>query len=132
MKWEGNRESENVEDVRGSDGGGGGGFGGRSIGIGSIAIALVASYFFGISPATVLGLLGGGSAPTQNAPAPRAPATDRSTRLVATVLADTEDVWTKLFAERSAKYVAPLTASITTAPTARLAFRRLAFRCLRT
>ena len=111
MKWEGNRESENVEDVRGSDGGGGGGgggIGGRSIGIGSIAIALVASYFFGISPATVLGLLGGGSsAPQQSAPAPHAPATDRSTRLVATVLADTEDVWTKLFAERGGKYVAP-------------------------
>ena len=42
MKWEGNRESDNVEDRRG----GGGGLGGRSIGIGSIAIALVASYFF--------------------------------------------------------------------------------------
>ncbi len=108
MKWEGNRESENVEDVRGSDGGGGGGgFGGRSIGIGSIAIALVASYFFGISPATVLSLLGGGSAPTQRAPAPHAPATDRSTRLVKTVLADTEDVWAKLFAERGAQYAAP-------------------------
>ena len=27
MKWEGNRESDNVEDMRGSSGGGGGGFG---------------------------------------------------------------------------------------------------------
>ncbi|WP_176741197.1 neutral zinc metallopeptidase, partial [Janthinobacterium sp. HH107] len=28
MKWEGNRESDNVEDRRGEDGGGGGGGGG--------------------------------------------------------------------------------------------------------
>jgi predicted metalloprotease len=112
MKWEGNRESDNVEDVRGDGGGGGGGgfnLGGRSIGIGSIAIALVASYFFGISPMTVLSMLngGGGGAPIQSAPAPHAPATDRTTRLVSTVLADTEDTWTQLFSERNATYVKP-------------------------
>ncbi|MGH6639760.1 MAG: neutral zinc metallopeptidase, partial [Polaromonas sp.] len=41
MKWEGNRESDNVEDRRddaggGFGGGGGGLLGGRSIGIGTI------------------------------------------------------------------------------------------------
>ena len=42
MKWEGNRESSNVEDGRdGSGGGGGFGLGGRSIGVGSIVSALV-------------------------------------------------------------------------------------------
>lgn len=111
MKWEGNRESDNVEDLRGSGGGGGGGgfnLGGRSIGLGSVAIALVASYFFGINPATILNLLSGGApASTQPAPAARAPATDRSTRFVRTVLADTEDTWTKLFAERGGTYVKP-------------------------
>ena len=109
MKWEGNRESDNVEDVRGGGGGGGFNLGGRSIGIGSIAIALVASYFFGINPMTVLSLLngGGGSAQVQSAPAPHAPATDRTTKLVSTVLADTEDTWTQLFAERNATYVKP-------------------------
>lgn len=54
MKWEGNRESDNVEDRRGEDGGGGGGggfgFGGRSIGIGTIVIALVGSYVLGVNP----------------------------------------------------------------------------------
>ena len=39
MKWEGNRESDNVEDRRGG-GGGSPIFGGRSIGIGTIVIAL--------------------------------------------------------------------------------------------
>ena len=42
MKWEGDRESGNVEDHRGGRGGGGGGFGGKSVGLGTIAIALVA------------------------------------------------------------------------------------------
>ena len=46
MKWEGNRESDNVEDRRGDGGGrGGGGFpiGGRSIGIGTVVLALPAA-----------------------------------------------------------------------------------------
>lgn len=124
MKWEGNRESDNVEDRRGeSDGGGGFGFGGRSIGIGTIVVALVASYFFGIDPLTVLNLLsGGGSAPvtqTQREPAQRAPATDRTTTFVRVVLADTEDVWTELLRDSGSEYVRPkldiFTGSIQTA-----------------
>jgi predicted metalloprotease len=107
MKWEGNRESDNVEDVRGS-GGGGFNLGGRSIGLGSVAIALVASYFFNVSPVTILNLLNGGNVPSdQTGSAPHAPATDRTTKLVATVLADTEDTWTQLFIERGATYVKP-------------------------
>ena len=115
MKWEGNRESDNVEDRR-DDGGGGGGFlgggglGGRHIGIGSIVIALVASYFFGISPMTVLNLLSGGSAPavqTQQAPAHAPPADDRMAKFVSTVLADTEDVWTDIFAKAGGTYTDP-------------------------
>jgi predicted metalloprotease len=62
MRWEGNRESSNVEDARGSGGGGGGfGFGGRSIGIGTIVIALVGGAIFGINPLTILDVLSGGS-----------------------------------------------------------------------
>lgn len=111
MKWEGNRESDNVEDRRGEGGssGGGGGFGGRSIGIGSIAIALVASYFLGINPMTVLSLLsGGGPAPqTQQAPAHKPPADDQMARFVSTVLGDTEDVWKDVFAKGGATYQEP-------------------------
>ncbi|HWW08031.1 KPN_02809 family neutral zinc metallopeptidase [Collimonas sp.] len=117
MKWEGNRESDNVEDRRGDDDGssGGGGFGfggGRSIGLGTIAIALVASYFFGISPTTVLSLLSGGpvSQPqSQQAPRPNrtGPAEDRQTKFVRTVLADTEDVWSQIFRANGKTYPAP-------------------------
>ena len=110
MKWEGNRESDNVEDRRGVGGGGGrGGIGGRGIGIGSIVIALAASYFLGINPMTVLSILSGGSpAPqVQSGPAQRPPADDRMAKFVGTVLADTEDVWKAVFTKGGAQYKEP-------------------------
>lgn len=109
MKWEGNRESDNVEDRREGSGGGGFGLGGRSIGLGTVAVALVAGWVFGISPMTVLSLLsGGGSAPqTQQAPAQRPPADDHMAKFVATVLADTEDVWTDVFRRGGGTYHDP-------------------------
>ena len=117
MKWEGNRESDNVEDRRDDGGGGGGGFsgggllGGRSIGIGTIVIALLGGWAFGINPLTILSLLSGGSPPAQvqqqQAPAHRPPADDRMAKFVATVLADTEDVWKDVFAKGGATYREP-------------------------
>ena len=113
MKWEGNRESDNVEDRR-SDAGGGGGLGGllggRSIGIGTIVVALVGGWIFGINPLTILGVLSG-DAPTaqvaQTGPAQRPPADDRMGKFVSTVLADTEDVWKDVFAKGGATYKEP-------------------------
>ncbi|MEO8858144.1 MAG: neutral zinc metallopeptidase, partial [Burkholderiaceae bacterium] len=60
MKWEGNRESGNVEDRRDGGGGMGGLLGGRSIGIGTIVIALVGGWVFGVNPLTILSMLSGG------------------------------------------------------------------------
>ena len=113
MKWEGNRESDNVEDRRGQGGGGGGGgfgFGGRSIGIGTIVIALVGGWVLGVNPMTILNLLsgGGGQVTTQTqAPAQQPPADDEMARFVKTVLADTEDTWTTLFKAEGGSYVKP-------------------------
>lgn len=109
MRWEGNRESSNVEDVRGAGRGGGFGLGGRSIGIGTIVIALVGGAIFGINPLTILGILsGGGPAPqAQQAPAQRPPADDQMARFVSVVLADTEDVWKQLFSQGGATYTEP-------------------------
>lgn len=114
MKWEGNRESDNVEDRRGEDGGGGGGggfgFGGRSIGLGTVAVALVASYFLGINPLTMLNLLSGGGSPApvqQQAPAHKPSPNDQMARFVSTVLADTEDTWGQIFANNGKQYVQP-------------------------
>lgn len=109
MKWQGNRESDNVEDYRGSGGGGFGGLpiGGRSIGIGTVVVALVAGWIFGINPLTLLGLLGGnGGAPVQQqAQAP--PADDRMAQFVSVILASTEDVWQEQFRQAGRSYQEP-------------------------
>jgi uncharacterized protein len=109
MKWEGNRESDNVEDRRGGGGGGGFGIGGGSLSLGTVAIALVASLLFGVNPLTVLNMLGGGggSVATQQAPARHPPANDQMAKFVSTVLADTEDTWTTLFRQQGRNYVQP-------------------------
>ena len=109
MKWDGNRESDNVEDRRGSGGGGMPVFGGRSIGIGTIVIALIGGWVLGVNPLTLLGALSGGGSPAvqQQAPAQRPPADDQMARFVSTVLADTEDVWQQVFKEGGARYVDP-------------------------
>jgi len=114
MRWEGNRQSDNVEDRRDDGGGSGGGGmrlgGGRNIGLGSVAIALVAGWVFGVNPLTVLGLLSGGGTPEparQTAPAHKPPANDPMASFVSTVLASTEDVWIQQFAASNARYEAP-------------------------
>ncbi len=112
MRMDGQDESSNVEDARGSSGGGGGGFrlGGGGIGIGTIAVALVAGWIFGINPLTLLGALSGGGSPVaQTAPAPaaRPPAGDPQAKFVSQVLRSTETVWTDVFREGGKTYQQP-------------------------
>lgn len=107
MRWEGNRQSSNVEDRRGA--GGGMGFGGRSIGIGTIVIALIGGWILGVNPLTLLGILSGGQTTVQqpSAPAQTTPANDQNTAFVRTVLASTEDVWGEIFRQGGAQYREP-------------------------
>lgn len=114
MKLDGQRESENVDDVRESGGGGGGprlSLPGGRLGLGGVAIALVASYFLGINPMTVLNILGGmqGQQGEQvQRPEPSdAPAQDAGSRFVRQVLATTEDVWRGQFQAQGAQYKEP-------------------------
>lgn len=108
MRWEGNRQSDNVEDRRAGGGGGGFGFGGKSIGIGTIVIALLAWGVFGINPLTTIGVLGGaGSQVSQPAPGQAPPANDQAAAFVSTVLASTEDAWTQIFRQGGAQYREP-------------------------
>ena len=111
-KWEGNETSRNVEDRRGAPGGGrvprlGGG---RGIGLGTIVIALVAGWLFGINPLTVLGLLSGGGAAApavQQAPVSAGPPSDRGGLFVSTVLRDTEVVRGQQFQATGSRYQEP-------------------------
>ena len=108
MRWEGNRQSDNVEDRRAGGGGGGFGVGGKSIGIGTIVIALLAWGVFGINPLTTIGVLGGaGSQVSQPAPGQAPPANDQAAAFVSTVLASTEDAWTQIFRQGGAQYREP-------------------------
>ena len=110
MRWEGNRESDNVEDRRDDEGGGSPVFGGRSIGIGTIVIALIGGWVLGSNPLTILGALSSGApahVQTHQGPAHKPPADDHLARFVSTVLADTEDVWRDVFRQGGARYVDP-------------------------
>lgn len=108
MRTDNERESDNVDDRRGV---GGGGFtvgGGRGLGVGTIVVALVASWVLGVNPITMLNLLSGSGAPqTQSAPAHQPPANDVDARFVSVVLADTEDVWQDIFKQAGGQYRNP-------------------------
>ena len=108
MKLDDERESDNVEDRRGESGGGGFSLGAGHLSLGGIVLALVVSYFSGISPSTILSLISGGSAPTsQTAPAHKPPANDAMATFVSKVLADTEDTWQVIFRESKREYRDP-------------------------
>ena len=116
MKWQGRRESENVEDVRGqrtSGGGGGSGlFGlvfliGRRFGfkgmLAAVLLGIVAWKLGIISPS----MLVGGDAPVAGGPVQASPEEQQRFNFVKVVLADTEDVWTKEFARIGRRYELP-------------------------
>ncbi len=117
MKWENNRQSDNVQDMRGRGGGGmfGGGrrTGGRGLGLGTIVVALVAGWIFGINPMTLLGILGGagdimgGGQPAQTQSVPAGTPQDDMGQFVAAVLGGTEDTWGSLFQASGSQYRAP-------------------------
>ncbi|MDR2188596.1 MAG: zinc metallopeptidase [Azonexus sp.] len=109
MRMDDYRESDNLEDRRGSSGGGLR-LGGGRIGIGTVVVALVASYFLGVNPLTVLNMLSGGGMPAveQSAPpAQRPPADDTTARFVSQVLASTEDTWNQVFQASGKRYQEP-------------------------
>ena len=102
MRWEGQRESGNVEDRRGMGPAGVRGAGG--LGIGGIVLVLAVSYFTGTNPLTLLNLLNGvqemtqSSSPAESGPA--GPPRDQLGRFASVVLADTETTWKQLLGPR--------------------------------
>lgn len=104
MEFDDDQTSDNVEDRRGIGGGG------LAIGgIGTIIVALAASYFLGVDPGVVLNSLSGvqQSSPVQTRPAPRPPEEDRQAKFVGQVLRDTEDTWQGIFQQAGKQYVDP-------------------------
>ena len=103
MRWDDLRQSTNIEDVRGSTGGGTG----LRFGVGGTLLALAASYFLGIDPRLLMGLVS--SVPTQSqVPAGRVGTPqDEQGRFIAAVLGETEDTWGALFQAQGMTYTAP-------------------------
>jgi len=104
-------ESRNVEDVRNSSGGGFQFRPAHGVGLGTIVVALVAGWFFGVNPLQVLSLLSGGGASTaQNAPPPQTVPTDTNdpqVKFVSQILRSTEVVWTDTFQSMGRTYEDP-------------------------
>lgn len=98
MRWEGQRESDNIEDRRGMGPARVGGIGG--LGIGGIVLVLAISYFTGTNPLTLLNLLTGMQgmppAPSVEESVPTGPVNDTLGKFASVVLADTETTWRKI------------------------------------
>ena len=100
MRWQGRRESSNVEDRRSSGGGFGGG---KPTGILGLIIILVGAYY-GVD---LSGLVGGvGVETTQSTPL-QSQQEDQLFKLSNVVLGDTEEVWTAYFSKNNRQYVEP-------------------------
>ena len=104
MRLDDQNESSNVEDRRG----GFSGVGRGGIGVGTLVVALAASYFFGIDPRIILGLASNveNHAP-QASTARKPPPEDEMARFVSKILGSTETTWTQVFKENGVRYEEP-------------------------
>ncbi|MQB42478.1 neutral zinc metallopeptidase [Rhizobium sp. ICMP 5592] len=131
MDWKGRRQSDNIEDERGSSpmgggplGGGGfrfpgGGLGGGGLSFRTIIVLVVIFLVLRAMGVDVIGLLqqsgaltggstsGSGYQQSDNSGGTAAPANDEMKQFVATVLADTEDTWTGIFKSMGQTYTDP-------------------------
>ncbi|MDM5336503.1 neutral zinc metallopeptidase [Fictibacillus enclensis] len=101
MKWQGRRQSTNVEDRRG--------MGGKTLvggGIGGIVLVLVV-LLLGGNPSDVLNNLSTTSTDNSSVPYEESDQEKELASFVSVVLADTEDVWKKEFEEEGKEYKNP-------------------------
>lgn len=106
MKWRGRRGSSNISDQRRGGGRRAARAGG---GIGIIGIlVLLAGMYFGVDLSPFLGMMHG-SGPVASAPQKTGPNTidDETEEFISVVLADTEEIWAREFAERGGRYQPP-------------------------
>ncbi|MFL4557574.1 neutral zinc metallopeptidase [Yersinia kristensenii] len=111
MRWQGRRESDNVEDRRGDSSGGGGGFrppiGGKG-GLVILIVVLVAGYYgVDLTP-----LLNGSDPMSQTQTQPHSQSAvsakdDQYAKFTSVVLADTEDTWKPIFQKMGRSYQEP-------------------------
>jgi predicted metalloprotease len=103
MRWEGRRQSDNVEDRRGMRVSRGGLVGG---GLGTIAIALLIM-FMGGDPSVVLQGVGEGPVQTTEEPYTETPEEAKQKEFVGVMLAETETAWSAQFTAMGGAYRKP-------------------------
>jgi len=101
MKWRGRRQSDNMEDRRGSSGKGKLIAGGGIIGV----IFVIAQFILSDGDVSVLNQLEGASESTESREL--TPEEKELGEFSATVLADTEDTWNTIFSENNRQYKEP-------------------------
>ncbi len=114
MRLDNERQSSNVEDMRGRSGG----IGVGGLSLGAVVLALAGWFFFGIDPGIILGVLQGNptvsqSPVSESGQPPQNPPTDPKGALVSRVLASTEDAWTTVFSAAGGRYQPPKLALFT-------------------
>jgi predicted metalloprotease len=97
MRWQGRRQSQNVEDRRSRAAGGMAMTGG----VGSVIVIIIA-LLMGVNPMALLQ-----QAPVGQGPGVVDPAEEQRKEFVGVVLADTEEVWHKLFRQMGRQYTEP-------------------------
>ncbi|MBS1616801.1 MAG: neutral zinc metallopeptidase [Bacteroidetes bacterium] len=105
MQWRGRRESDNVEDMRGS-----GGIPRRGLAIGGLGtvVVVVIALLMGKNPMDLMQAVNQGAPMQQQAAQVANPAEDDdAAHFVKVVLADNEDVWHKLFEAQGMSYQEP-------------------------
>ncbi len=103
MRWQGGRESDNVDDERSSSGGGG-----MMIGGGGILAIVLIGWLLGADPIALLqDLQQAAPPPGPQQPAEESPEEAQLVKFVSVVLAETEDVWTDLFRQQGRRYTPP-------------------------
>ena len=112
MRWRGRRASTNVIDRRGVRMGRGMHFGGKGVALGGgggiVFIIIVIIYMLAGGDPQLLTSIGNGPGAVIETPTGElTPAQREAGEFIAVVLADTEDVWNHLFAERGSEYREP-------------------------
>ena len=106
MLWKKGRQSDNVEDRRGSSNIG------SSVKLsgGMLVVVMLIGVALGENPLELLAMLtqgsGGGAPTTVSSPAQK-PVNDESAQLVSAILADTEDTWATIFPRMGMQYQVP-------------------------
>lgn len=113
MRWDDYRQSENLEDRRGGGGTFAGLPGGRGgLGIGTMVVLGLIGWALGIDPRLLIGgaeMIGGMTerAPQQQTQRQSAPPQDEMGRFVSAVLAQNEDVWSKVLPQQANRRFEP-------------------------